>query len=155
MATYKQLQPQRQETLFPQQPSTTNSPSFLLALCLSSAPQLPGNSQVGLTYYKRGSFPPPRSLAPSSRPFPPPPLSKYSWLASSPLLLGFSTLSAFLHLYYPLDSPPHALNKLCSIPSCGWSLRGRDVSAWPAEALPSPTPHHTSIEHIPPFFIFL
>ena len=30
----------------------------LLAFCLDPAPQLPGNSQVGQAYYKRGYFPP-------------------------------------------------------------------------------------------------
>jgi hypothetical protein len=34
----------------------------VLAFCLSSTTQLPGNSQIGLTHYKRGCLPPPCSL---------------------------------------------------------------------------------------------
>jgi hypothetical protein len=86
-----------------------------------SSLQLPGNGQVGLAVWKG-------LLAPSSlsllllllslgplfplSPFPSP-LSPcgHSW----PLHLYSLLLSAFLCLYYSLNSPPHALNKLCSI----------------------------------------
>ena len=34
----------------------------VLAFCLSSTPQLPDNSQVGLVYYKTGCLPPPLTL---------------------------------------------------------------------------------------------
>lgn len=55
---------------------------FLLAfLLLGSAPQLPGNSSVCLTYCKRGFLPPPLSLA-------------LPLLLSSPLL-SLSLLSLF------------------------------------------------------------
>lgn len=43
-----------------------------------------------------------------------PPLSMCSWPASTPLLLSLSH-SAFLYPNYPLNSSPHALNKLYSI----------------------------------------
>jgi hypothetical protein len=36
---------------------------LLLEFCLNSTPQLPGNSQVGLTHYIRGCLPPPLSFA--------------------------------------------------------------------------------------------
>jgi len=108
----------------------------LLAFCLSSAPLLPGNSQVYLTHYKRGCLSPPLSrsslLALTLSPFP-------SFLCpcahGGPLLLYSLSLSlsAFPCLYYPLDSPPQALNKLYSI-------------LYP-EATPSPIPGYTSIEH--------
>jgi hypothetical protein len=48
---------------------------------------------------------------PPSLPIPFPAPSTCSWPASSSLF----SLSAFLCLYYPLDSPPPALNKLYSI----------------------------------------
>jgi hypothetical protein len=63
---------------------------------------------VCLTHYKRGCPSPPLScllvLALSSCPFP---LSLHVLMAASTPLL-----SAFLCLYYPLNSPPHTLNKL-------------------------------------------
>jgi hypothetical protein len=83
-------------------------------------PQLPGNSQVGLAHYKRGCLTPPPSLtllpllslsfAPCSPSIPilfPPPRTH-----GCSLLLYSLPLSSFLCLYYPLNSPPHALNKL-------------------------------------------
>jgi hypothetical protein len=80
------------------------SSSFLLyvvlAFPLGSAPQLPGKSQVCLTYYKRGCLLPPLSLAlaplplfplcPFSPHFPPPSLFTCSWLASTPLSVSLS-----------------------------------------------------------------
>jgi hypothetical protein len=121
--------------------------SILSKLC----PQLPGNSQVGLTHSKKGCLPPPRSLALLSSCFhsvssPLSPLSLFLSAHGRPLLLY--SLSAFLCLYYPLNSPSHALNKPYSIlyrhvdaPS-----GGRDFSA---ETPLFPTPHHTSIEYNP------
>jgi hypothetical protein len=112
---------------------------------LSGPPQLPGNSQVGLTHYKRGCLPPPPSLTPASLlwlscPLDPH-LSSFPSCAppprvhGRPLLLYSPLLSAFLCLYYPLNSPPHALNKHYSMLylSCGWSLRrkGWDLGMGP------------------------
>jgi hypothetical protein len=56
--------------------------------------------------------------------------------------LYFSILSAFLCLCYPLNSPPHALNKLYSILyRCVAGLSGwRDALAWACRATPFPTP---------------
>ena len=57
-----------------------------------------------------------------------------------PLLLYSLPLSAFLCLYYPLNSPPHALNKLYSIlyhQVAGLS-GGRAASAWACGGTPSP-----------------
>jgi hypothetical protein len=58
------------------------------------------------------------------------------------------SLSAFLCLYCPLNSPPHALNKLYSIlyhhvanPS-----GGRDASVWASRGTPLP-PHLTTPQH--------
>jgi hypothetical protein len=93
----------------------------LLAFCLGSAPQRPGNSQVYLSHYKRVCLPPPFSLAlplsscpvlPSLSILPTP--STCSWPAST-LLSSPCPLSAFLCLYDPLNSLPHELNKLYSI----------------------------------------
>jgi hypothetical protein len=80
-------------------------------------------------------------------------LSMCSWPASTSLL----SLSAFLYLYYLLNSPPYALNKLYSILYCHVATPsgGRDASAWAGRGTPFP---HTS-PHIhrtyPPLFIFL
>ena len=56
---------------------------WVLAFCLGSAPQLPGNSQVCLTHYKRGCSPLPLALAflllPLLLPTPNSPLSTCSW----------------------------------------------------------------------------
>ena len=106
--------------------------SLLLAFCQNSTPQLPGNSQVGQAYYKRDCLPPPLSLsllfllptcfslALLDSSFSPslPPLSMCSW--PWPTSTSLPLLSAFLCLYYPLNSSPHALNKLFyTILSCG------------------------------------
>jgi hypothetical protein len=143
----------------------------MLAFCLgSAAPQLPGNSQLCLTRYKRGCLPPLYSFLLSCFPsvfLPPPLLSPFlspslsSHAHGWPLLLYSSTsllfLSAFLCLYYPLNSPPHALNKLYSIlyhcVSC--PSRGRDASAWAHGGTPSRTSDCTSTKHIPSLLIFL
>jgi hypothetical protein len=124
---------------------------MLFAFCLSSTPQLPGNSQVcsypqlpgnsqvGLTHYKRGCLPPPLSLwllllsCPLG-------LFPFLYLPSlstcsghgRPLLFYSFPLSEILCLYYPPNSPPHPLNKLYSIlyhPVAG-ALGGRDAWAW-------------------------
>ena len=97
-------------------------------------PQLPSNSHVGLTHYKRGCLPPPRSLAscPLASPLSPfpSPLSPHGH--GLPLLLYSLPLSAFLCLYYPLNSLPHALNKLYSIlyRCVAGPSGGRDALAW-------------------------
>jgi hypothetical protein len=97
---------------------------------------------------------------------PPHPLSFSSLLFSSLLFSSllsvscclFLCLSVFLWLYYPLNLPPHDVNRLYSIlySHCGWSLGGGDAWQEPAETSPSPVLHHTSIELIPLFiFTFL
>jgi hypothetical protein len=119
---------------------------YLLAFCLSSTPQLPGNSQVCLTHYKRGCL---TSCSCSCSVFLPlPHLSPHqllftcSWPASISLLL-FSSLS--LCLYYPLNSPLHALNKLYSI----LYHHVPQAEGWTQGGTLFPTPHHTSTKHIP------
>ena len=70
-----------------------------------------------LPHYKRGCLPPPLSLLLScSLALFPSPSLPYS--LSSLSMASTSLLSPSLCLYYPVDSPPHALNKL-------WSLRGK------------------------------
>ena len=89
-----------------------------------SSPQLPGNSQVDLAHYKWAACTllSLLHLAPLS-PFPVP-LSPHGH--GQPPLLYSLLLSAFLCLYYSLNSPPHALSRLFyTVPSCGWSLRGK------------------------------
>jgi hypothetical protein len=101
----------------------------MLAFLLGSARQLPGNSQVCLTHYKRGICPLtlllsyPLTLCPSSPSHPPPPsLSTCSWTISLSLS---PSLSTFLWLY-SLNSPSHALNKLSSILHYMASLSGKE-----------------------------
>jgi hypothetical protein len=106
----------------------------LLAFLLGSAPQLPGNSQVYPTHYKRGCLPPPHSLLLFSCfysfshtllplcPFSlhsPPLLTLHVFMAN---LYSFTLTPPTLSLSYPLNSPPHALNKFYSYPIllCGW-----------------------------------
>ena len=110
---------------------------------VSSSPQLPGNSQVCLAQYKRGCLPSPLSLTL---------LHSFLSFASCPLLPHLSPLpcplslcghgqppliysllfSASLCFYYSLNSPPHALNKVYSIPYlCVSGPSGRkDALAW-------------------------
>jgi len=152
--------------------SDININLILLAFCLSSASQLPGNSQVCLTHYKRGCSPPPTlscSLTfllplysvlfflPSFFPFPCP-FSTCSWSASTPLLSPFPPpLSAFLCLYYLLISPPHALNKLYSIlyHHVAGHLGEGMPQYGPVEVPPYPTPDYTFAKHIPSLLVFL
>jgi hypothetical protein len=115
------------------------------------SPQLPGNGQVGLAHHKRGCLPPPLLLLLLSLPswlFTPPlspllsPLSPcgHGWS----LLLCSLPLSAFLCLFYPLNSSPHALNKLYFIlyrPVTGPSEE-KDALAWVHWDTPFP---HTSL----------
>jgi hypothetical protein len=111
----------------------------VLAFCLSSTPQLPGNSKVGLTHYKRGCLPLLALLLLSC--------SCSSLLASCPLPSSLSfpslPLSPFLCLYYLLNSPPYGLNKLYSILYCGVAgpSGGGDALAWARWDIPFP---HTS-----------
>ena len=72
----------------------------------------------------------------------------------------FSTLLlfAFLCLYYPLNSVAHPLNKLCSILYHLWLVpQGEGMPQHgPAVIPPSPTSHHTPIEHILiPLYLFI
>lgn len=129
----------------------------LLAFCLSSAPQLPVNSQVGLTH----CLPLSPSLFLSCYLVLPFPISPCAH--GQPLLLYSLSLfpSAFLCLYYPFSFPPRALNNLCSILylSYGWYLRGKGclsmgLQRHPLPALPPPVPYCTSSRHIPGFFFF-
>ena len=132
----------------------------VLAFCLSSAPQLPGNGQVCLTHYKRGCLPPPPSCSLAS-------LLSLCPLSPSPSLPihpttttchGSSLFSSTLSLCFslsllPLNSPPHALNKLFyTILSVVWlcGSGGKDTSAWASRGTPLP-PHLTT----PPPNIFL
>ena len=117
--------------------------TLLLVLCLGSASQLPGNSQVCLTWYKRGCLPLLSLLlfCPSL----PIPLLLLSSHAHGQLLLLYSLpLSAFLCLYYPLNSLPHALNQLSSIlyHCVAGPSGGRDTSAWAHRGTPFP---HTGL----------
>ena len=118
-----------------------------------SSLQLPGNSQVGLTHYKRGCLAPPFSLASLVSltlllllaPHSLPPLNPCGH--GQPLFLYSLLLSAFLCLYYSLNSPPPALNKLYSIlysPVTGPSGR-RDGLTWapPRHPLPHTPPART------------
>jgi hypothetical protein len=105
---------------------------------------------------------PPFSLTPASSLLlscPSLPLSLHMVLAS----LYFSTLllSAFLCLYYPLNSPPRALNELYSIlyhyvagPS--W---GTDASVWARRDIPfphtSPHPYRTYLNNLLPFYKYI
>lgn len=86
----------------------------------------------------------------------------------SPCIHGWSLpslLSPFLCLY-SLNFLPHALNKFDSIlyPSCGWYLRGKDVSTWAWRVtappcppnLPPPTSAAYCTKHTPGFlFCFI
>jgi hypothetical protein len=143
----------------------------VLAFLLGSTPQLPGNSQVCLTLYKRSclpllSYPLTYSFPFLSLLFPFPSSLLFSSLLFSSLLFSsllFSSLlslflppslSAFLYLY-SLNSASYVLNKLYSIlyPSCVCYLRRRRA---PAEVAPSTSPSCTSTKHIyDSFFLFL
>ena len=85
-----------------------NPRKLLLAFCLGSAPQLPGNSQVCLTHYKRGCLPPLLSclLAPalSSCPTPPPPHSPHLSLSLHMLMASLYSSTLFLSLSLFLSS---------------------------------------------------
>ena len=112
-------------------------------------PTLPANSQVCLTHCKRGSlalllsfWPSCSVLSPLFPFFPfPSPLSSCS---HGQLLLLYS-LSAFLCLYYPLNSPPHSLNKMSeTIPWYSWSLMGKGCLSMGLQRNPL-SPHPPSI----------
>jgi hypothetical protein len=106
----------------------------LFASSMSSAPQLPGNSQVCLTHYQKGHLLL-CLLVHSCLSLFPSPISLHVLMAG---LYLSTSLSAFLYLYYPLNSPPLALNKQYSIlylPLAGPS-GGRDASAWVCRGTP-------------------
>jgi len=117
----------------------------LLAFCLSSTLQLPGNSQVG----KGAVTSPPLFF--SLALFSSSPPHAYGQPASSPpLSLPFFVSTTLLT---PLPMP--RINSIlyytihrCVVGSSG----GRDALAWACRGISYP---HTSIEHIPPVFIFL
>ena len=131
----------------------------VLAFCLNSTPQFPGNSQicsypqlpgdnqVGGPIVKRAvctilplsfscTLPSPLSswaLLPHY--LLPTPQRAHDWLLffslySSPLPLS---LSAFLCIYYPLNTPPLALNKLFSILFV-WLVPQREGMPWHGHA---------------------
>ena len=105
----------------------------LLVFCLNTTHTVSVSSrQVGLAHYKRGCLAPPLShlsylsLA-SCSPFSPfLPHSLHVVMASC----HFST--AFICLYYSLNSLPYTLNKLYSILYCHVVVlsQGRDASVW-------------------------
>lgn len=130
---------------------------IMLALHLGFAPQVPGNTQVFLTHYKRGCLPSPLScscalllltLFPLSPHSPPQSFSRHSWLATTPPLLYFCALP---HL--SLNSPPHALDSsilyLHVLPQrVGMAQHG------PARSTPfPPTPYCIFIKHILSLFV--
>ena len=145
----------------------------LLGFCLSSipqfpgnspSPQLPGNSQIGLGYYKR-SFSPLLSLCSLT-------LASLSCLLAPPLIpspsplspcghagLYFSTLSfslpfsASTTLLTPLPMP--WINSILYY-TVVWLVSQGEGMPWhgPAETSPSPTLHLHPVEHISSFFIF-
>jgi hypothetical protein len=79
------------------------------------------------------------SLSPHSLP----PLSPRGHRGS--LLLYSPHLSAFLCLYYPLNSPPHAPNKLYSILYCvAGPSGGRGCLSMGPLRHPLPNPHFTT-----------
>jgi hypothetical protein len=109
-----------------------------------------------LAHYKRGCLPPPRSLASlvllllSACPLPPHSLHPSLWW-SWPAPLLYFLLSAFLCLYYSLDSPPHALNKLYSMlycHRCVWSLRGKGCLGTGLRRHPFPSLPHRIYSYI-------
>ena len=125
------------EILFRITPSVLNMTAPLLAFCLGSAPQLPGNTQVCLTHNKRCCLPP--SLLPSCcssvllGPYPFSSHSRCSWPASAPLLSLSSVTSVSSTLSTTLPIP--WINSILYYPvlSCGWSLRGKgwlSVGPW-------------------------
>jgi hypothetical protein len=126
----------------------------MVAFLLGSSPQLPGNSQLCLAYYKRGCSLPPCCLvlnvllsAPSLLPFPPP---------SPPFMCSWLPLPSFSPcLYLLFHSTSHALNKLYSISYLVPQGKGMPRHG-PAEA--PLLPHHTvplSTETYPGLFSFL
>jgi hypothetical protein len=111
--------------------------------------KLPGNSQIGLAYYKWGCLTPPQISLPP--PHPPPTLSPILFSPSLPFLLhvpGWPLLFSSptpLCLYSLLYSPSHALNKLYSTLylSYDWYLRGKGyLSMGPLQH-----PSHLTIPH--------
>jgi hypothetical protein len=146
-------------------------PNEQLAFC--AAPQLPSNSQMCLTHYKRGCLPPLLSLAllsSCSRSVLSPltPSLHIPWLASTPLpspslypplpFLSFSPLSLPPSVsIILLTSFPHALNKVYFILYCpvAGPSGGMDISAMGSQRHPLP-PHLTEPppRHIPSLLIF-
>lgn len=106
----------------------------VLAFLVDSASQLPGDSQVCLTHYKRGCHSLPLFLPSLPLLFPSPP-TPFPCVPGQSLLLPFT--SAFLCLY-SLNSPLHGLNKLYSIlyRPVACPSGGRDVSAWAHRGTP-------------------
>ena len=125
----------------------------MLAFSLGSAPQLPGNSQMYLTHYKRGCLPLLTLLFSCSCSYSLS-LSLHPLLPLFPGAHGCPPLSLSVSL--SLNSYPNALNKLfCTIQSCGWNLRGgRDASAWAHRGIPFPhTIPHLHQTHLWSFFL--
>jgi hypothetical protein len=136
----------------------------LLEFLLGSIPQLPGNSQVCLTQYKRDCLSPfslsyslpSLSLSPHSHTF----LSMCSWLASTrlytlsapPTPVSLSLTLSLLPSQLPFPCPKWTL--VYTIPVV-WLLTQREGMSQhgPPEAPPSISPYHASTKHIPDFFL--
>jgi hypothetical protein len=116
----------------------------MLVFLLGSTPTVIWQQPGILTQYKMGCLPPPHSRSP---------------LASVPSLpIPFPPLSPRVHvrLYYLLNSPPFALNKLYFILylSYGWYLRGKGCLSMVLQRRPLP-PHHTSLQQTYPWLPLL
>jgi hypothetical protein len=116
---------------------------YLLAFLLGSAPQLPGNSWLCLTHFKRVCLSPTLTspLAPTTSPISalhsPPPLSAraHDWT----LFLLSLSLSLSLALALALSLFLSSILYRCMAGPSG----GRDTSAWALQRHPLP-PHHTA-----------
>ena len=141
---------------------------LVLAFLLSSAPHLPGDSQICPTHYKRGYLLPPHSLALLSSSPSVPPLSPHSppllfhHVHGQPLLCLSVCLSVCLSfslcLSLSLLLRPCALNKLYSIlyPSFEWYQWKGYLSMGP-QSHPVPLQHTLPYQtySCSPFFILL
>jgi hypothetical protein len=120
--------------------------AWVLAFCLNSTPQFPGNSQVGLTHYEGGSLPPPcLLLSCSPPPHPLPSLHVVMAGLSPPLSLPFfASTSLLTPLPMPwIDSILYYIILWLVPQGEGMPRHG------PAETSPHPHTSPHPIEHIP------